>query len=152
MNGDETLIESTSIEDMIPCGVNPNESYFANAMMVLRDPIDAFDTSKIKIATDVNGYGMYMARSPIPYPKARGDFQLKTFVGIQCFTKKALQFVVNTPRGEIESIEDIEEFRCLENGHKVKVIMTEATTLSVDTKKDLEKVRLIMKKRLEKKE
>ncbi|MDM8236968.1 3-deoxy-manno-octulosonate cytidylyltransferase [[Ruminococcus] torques] len=152
VNGDEPLIESTSIEDMIPRGVDPNESYFANAMMVLRDPIDAFDTSKIKIATDVNGYGMYMARSPIPYPKARGDFQLKKFVGIQCFTKKALQFVVNTPRGELESIEDIDEFRFLENGHKVKFIMTEATTLSVDTKKDLEKVRLIMKKRLEKKE
>lgn len=90
-----------------------------------------------------------MARSPIPYPKARSDFQLKKFVGIQCFTKKALEFVSKTPRGYLERIEDIDEFRFLENGHKVKFIMTEATTLSVDTQKDLEKVRMIIKEKLE---
>ena len=149
VNGDEPLIESSAIEKMIPNGIDPSESYFANGMMNLKDPIDAYDSSKIKIATDIFGYGLYMARSPIPYPKARSDFQLKKFVGIQCFTKKALEFVSKTPRGYLESIEDIDEFRFLENGHKVKFIMTEATTLSVDTQKDLEKVRMIMKKKLE---
>ena len=151
VNGDEPLIESSAIEAMIPGDdVNPNESYFANGMMILRDPIDAYDSSKIKIATDMAGYGLYMARSPIPFPKGRSDFQLKKFVGIQCFTKKALQFVADTPRGYLESIEDIDEFRFLENGHKIKFILTEATTLSVDTKKDLEKVRMIMQERLDK--
>lgn len=149
VNGDEPLIESTAIEALIPTGVDANESYFANGMMTLRDPIDAYDTSKIKIATDVFGYGLYMSRTPIPFPKGRSDFELKKFVGIQCFTKKALQFVADTKRGYLESIEDIDEFRFLENGHRIKFIMTEAVTLSVDTYKDLEKVRMIMKKKLE---
>lgn len=150
VNGDEPLIESTCIEDMIPDkNIDSRESYFANAMMILRDPIDAFDSSKIKIAVDMNGYGMYMARSPIPFPKGRSDFNLKKFVGVQCFTKKALEFAKNTKRGYLESIEDIDEFRFLENGHKVKFVMTEATTLSVDTPKDLEKVRMIIKHRIE---
>lgn len=149
VNGDEPLIESSAIEAMIPEGIDPEESYFANGMMILRDPIDAYDSSKIKIAVDTFGYGMYMARSPIPFPKGRSDFQLKKFVGIQCFTKKALKFAADTKRGYLESIEDIDEFRFLENGHKVKFIMTEATTLSVDTKKDLEKVRMIMKAKLD---
>lgn len=150
VNGDEPLIETSCIEDMIPGSeVNSEESYFANAMMILRDPIDAFDSSKIKIAVDMNGYGMYMARSPIPFPKGRSDFNLKKFVGVQCFTKKALEFAKNTKRGYLESIEDIDEFRFLENGHKVKFILTEATTLSVDTPKDLEKVRMIIRRKLE---
>lgn len=149
VNGDEPLIESKCIEDLIPVDVDPNESYFANGLMNLKDPIDAFDSSKIKIATDMMGYGLYMARSPIPYPKARSDFKLKKFVGVQCFTKKALEFVNKTPRGYLESIEDIDEFRFLENGHKIKFILTEATTLSVDTQKDLEKVRLIIKAKME---
>lgn len=147
-NGDEPLIESSAIEAIIPRGINPDESYFANGMMVLRDPIDAYDSSKIKIATDMFGYGLYLARSPIPFPKGRSDFQLKKFVGIQCFTKKALQFVAETRRGDLESIEDIDEFRFLENGHKIKFVMTEATTLSVDTPKDLDKVRQIMQEKL----
>lgn len=150
VNGDEPLIESKCVEDLIPVGIDPESSYFANGMMILRDPIDAFDSSKIKIAVDMQGYGMYMARSPIPYPKARSNFDLKKFVGVQCFTKKALQFVNNTPRGYLESIEDIDEFRFLENGHKVKFIMTEATTLSVDTPKDLDKVRSIIMDKIQK--
>lgn len=28
---------------------------------------------------------MDMARSPIPFPKGRSDFNLKKFVGVQCF-------------------------------------------------------------------
>lgn len=148
VNGDEPLIESKCIEDLIPSNVNPEASYFANGMMILTDPIDAYDSSKIKIATDMRGYGLYMARSPIPFPKGRSDFKLKKFVGVQCFTKRALQFANETPRGYLESIEDIDEFRYLENGHKIKFVLTEATTLSVDTPKDLEKVREIIQNKL----
>lgn len=32
---------------MIPNGIDPNESYFANGMMNLKDPIDAYDSKKI---------------------------------------------------------------------------------------------------------
>ena len=148
VNGDEPLIESKCIEDLIPTDIDPESSYAANGMMILRDPIDAIDTSKIKIAVDMLGYGMYMARTPIPFPKGNSQYQLKKFVGVQCFTKKALEFVSKTKRGALESIEDIDEFRFLENGHKLKFIMTEATTLSVDTGKDLEKVRTIISKKI----
>lgn len=152
VNGDEPLIESKCVEDLIPQNVDPESSYFANGMMYLSDPIDAYDSSKIKIATDMMGYGLYMARSPIPFPKGRSDFKLKKFVGVQCFTKKALEFVNETPRGYLESIEDIDEFRFLENGHKIKFVLTEANTLSVDTPKDLEKVRMIIQEKIKKRE
>lgn len=149
VNGDEPLIESKCIEDLLPTDVDPDSSYAANGMMILRDPIDAIDTSKIKIAVDMQGYGMYMARTPIPFPKGNAKFSLKKFVGVQCFTKKALEFVHNTKRGTIEAIEDIDEFRFLENGHRLKFVLTEATTLSVDTYKDLEKVKGILQKKIE---
>ena len=149
INGDEPLIEEKCIRDLIPNDVDPNSDYMANGMMILKDPIDAIDSSKIKIAVDMLGYCMYMARSPIPFPKGRSDFQLKKFVGVQCYTKKALEFVNNTKRGFLESIEDIDEFRFIENGHKIKMVLTEANTLSVDTPKDLEKVRMIISKKIE---
>lgn len=149
VNGDEPLIEAKCIEDLIPNGIDPESSYAANGMMVLKDPIDAVDSSKIKIATDVNNYGLYMARSPIPFPKGRSDYSFKKFVGVQCFTRKALNFCAETKRGYLENIEDIDEFRFLENGHKLLFVMTEASTLSVDTHKDLVKVNQIIKEKIE---
>ena len=149
VNGDEPLIQSECVEDLIPTeGVDPNSEYVANGMMVLDNPIDAYDTSKIKVVTDVNGMGIYLSRMPIPFPKGRSDFTLKKFVGVQCFTKSALLFVKNTPRSYLESIEDIDEFRFLEHGLKIKFILTKANTIAVDTPKDLEKVRKIIQQRI----
>jgi len=150
VNGDEPLVESSCIEDLLPKDdVDPESSYAANGMMVLDDPIEAIDSSKIKIATDMQSYALYLSRNPIPFPKARSDYELKKFVGVQCFSKKALEFCVATKRGYLEAIEDIDEFRFIENGHKLLFVMTKATTLSVDTQKDLERVNEIIRKRID---
>lgn len=144
VNGDEPLIEISCIKDMLPVDIDPNSDYAANGMMLLENPVDAVDTSKGKIVTDVNGYGMYVSRYPIPYPKGSSDYKMKKFVGVQCFTKKALAFCGKTPRGPLERIEDCDEFRFLENGYKLKYIMTYSEAFAVDTQKDLDRVRAII--------
>jgi len=152
INGDEPLIEARYIEKLLPVDVDPNDSYVASAMTTIKNPVEVVDFARIKIVTDMDGYGLYMARSPLPYPKAAYDFEYKKFVGIQCFTKKALQFCHDHQRGFLENIEDIDEFRFLEHGHKIKFIQSDAVTLSVDTPKDLEKVRQIIGKKISSKE
>lgn len=149
VNGDEPLIEPEAIRRILPVDIDPNSTYVSNLMTELKNPLEAVDFSKIKIATDVYGYGLYLARSPIPYPKGTYDFYFKKFVGVQCFTKIALEFCFSAPRGPLEAAEDIDEFRFLENGQKIKFIEANVTTLSVDTPKDLEKVREIIKNRVE---
>lgn len=149
VNGDEPLIDPINIQKLIPNeDINPKDFYFANAMTVVKNPVELVDNARIKIVTDKFDYGMYMARTPIPYPKASSDFDYKKFVGIQCFTKSALDFVRSTEKGEIESIEDIDEYRFLENGKKIKFISVNADSFSVDTQKDLDNVRKIIQNKL----
>jgi 3-deoxy-manno-octulosonate cytidylyltransferase (CMP-KDO synthetase) len=149
VNGDEPLINPEAVTKIFPEDIDPDSIYIANLMTELTNPLEAVDSSKIKIATDVFGYALYMARSPIPYPKGTYDFVYKKFVGVQCFTKSALEFCYTAKRGPLEEAEDIDEFRFLENGQKIKFIEAVATTLSVDTPKDLEKVRNIINEQLE---
>ncbi|MFF3022047.1 3-deoxy-manno-octulosonate cytidylyltransferase [Gottfriedia sp. NPDC057948] len=149
VNGDEPLIETEAIRRILPKEVDSNSLYVSNLMTELKNPLEAVDFSKIKVATDVFGYGLYLARSPIPYPKGTYDFYYKKFVGVQCFTKSALEFCYLAPRGPLEAAEDIDEFRFIENGQKIKFVEANVTTLSVDTPKDLDKVRDIIKNRLE---
>lgn len=146
INGDEPLIDPVNIAKLLPSkDINPKTFYFANAMTIVKNPVELVDNARIKIATDVNGYGLYMARTAIPYPKGTADFEYKKFVGIQCFSKSALEFCKKTKRGPLENIEDIDEYRFLENGQKIKFVKVNASSFSVDTKKDLEKVRAIIK-------
>ncbi len=149
VNGDEPLIETSAIEQIIPIDIDPSSLYVANLMTELKNPLEAVDFSKIKVATDVFGNGLYMARSPIPYPKGTYNFVYKKFVGVQCFTKSALEFCYYANRGPLEEAEDIDEFRFLENGQKIKFFEANVTTISVDTPKDLNKVRLLMSEKLE---
>ena len=118
-------------------------------MTKIKKPVEVNDVSRIKIATDNQGYGLYMARTPIPYPKASSDFDYMKFVGIQCFSRSALLFCGETPRGRIEGIEDIDEYRFLENGKKIKFIEIPAETLSVDTSTDLQVVRSVIQRRID---
>lgn len=149
VNGDEPLMLPEYIEKLIPNSeVDPEKYYFANAMTKIKRPIELVDIARIKIVTDVSNYAMYMARTPIPYPKSSTNFQYMKFVGIQCFSKEALKFCGNTSRGEIESIEDIDEYRFLENGKKIKFIETDVENMSVDTPKDLAYVNSILKDRI----
>lgn len=150
VNGDEPLIDPKNIQKLVPDRtINSNNFYFANAMTIVKKPVELVDNARIKIVTDKFGYGLYMARTPIPYPKGSLEFNYKKFVGIQCFSKSALEFCKYTKRGELESIEDIDEYRFLENGQKIKFILVDADSFSVDTQKDLEKVRNILKANLQ---
>ena len=146
VNGDEPLIDPHNISKLVnSINVDPNDFYFANAMTTVKKPVELVDNARIKIVTDVYGYGLYMARTAIPYPKGNSNFDYKKFVGIQCFSKSALEFCGITERAEIESIEDIDEYRFLEHGKKIKFIEVDAESFSVDTHKDLEKVIQLIK-------
>lgn len=149
INGDEPLMMPEYIEHLLPSEtVDPKSFYFANAMTKIKKPVEVNDVSRIKIATDRYGNALYMARTPIPYPKASSDFDYMKFVGIQCFSRSALLFCGETPRGHLEGIEDIDEYRFIENGKKVKMVEIPAETLSVDTKTDLIVVRDVITRRI----
>lgn len=149
INGDEPLMMPEYIEKLLPSGeVSPKNFYFANAMTKIKKPVEVNDVSRIKITTDKQSNAMYLARTPIPYPKAHSNFDYMKFVGIQCFSRSALLFCGETPRGRIEGIEDIDEYRFLENGKKMKMIEIPAETLSVDTQADLIVVRDVITRRI----
>ena len=73
----------------------------------------------------------------------------KKYVGVECFDKAALDFFVNTEMAVNERIEDIDHIRFIENGVKIYFTRVDSESISVDTKKDLEYVREVMKKRVE---
>lgn len=140
INGDEPMIEPDTIRTILKPIFNGEKIYALNLMTTIKDPTQAVDFSKIKIVTGIGGKGIYMSRSPVPYPRGSSKYDFKKYVGVECFTKEALDFYVNTPMSNLERIEDIDHLRFIENGKEIKFIEVGSETLSVDTPKDLEKV------------
>lgn len=143
--GDEPLIEPEVIEKIVPLKkVDENEIYVGGMRRVLKNPVETIDSGNIKIIVDKDEYGLALSRTPIPYPYKTLQFDYYKTIGIECFNKNALNFYVNSEKGEWEKAEDIMMLRFIENHIKVKFTNVESESLSVDTVKDLEKVRNIM--------
>lgn len=140
INGDEPVIEAKDIVKCIPEKLNPDEFYVSNLMTDFTDPVEVVDTSNLKIVTNKDGICLFISRSPIPFPKGGMNYTYHKFVGVGAFTKKALKYYHETPRGPIEKIEENDSFRFIENRKDIYYINAHCKTLSVDTPKDLEKV------------
>ncbi len=148
INGDEPLIENEIIPNVIPKEANNQEPVVQGLMREFRDPVEVIDPGNMKIVTNNEGYALYISRSPIPYPHKTAEYTYKKYVGVECYNKAALDFYANKKAGYLEKIEDLGTLRFLENGIKVHYSLVESDSLSVDTSRDLEKVRDKMKQRL----
>ena len=144
VNGDEPLIDSNSISTVIneACLTRP---FFMGAYRKLTDPVETIDWANIKIVLDKAGRAVYMSRTPVPFPKGTLMFYYKKYVGIECFTKEALDFFISTSMAETEKIEDIDHLRFIENNKVLNFVEIQSESLSVDTQKDLDKVRELLK-------
>lgn len=148
INGDEPLIDPSIIREILAVDTIKEDIYVANLMTTIKDPVEVVDNTNIKVVTDVNNNAIYMSRSPIPHPKSSMNFEYKKHLGILLYNYEALKFFSETNRDFLENIEDINEIRFIEHGKKIKMIEVDANTLSVDTPKDLEKVKMIIEKRI----
>lgn len=148
VNGDEPLISEITIQQVIPKNILDKEDiYVANIITSIKNPVEAVDPTNLKVVRNSEGRGIYISRQPVPYPKGSMDFEYKKHVGVLAFNTSALEFYNTTQRGAIESIEDIDLMRFIENNEEVYFIDVESDTLSVDTEKDLEQVNKIIRER-----
>lgn len=147
VNGDEPLISPEVIEQALP--QEGAQVFFSGAMRKLSDPAEALDPGNIKLAVNNDNECIYISRTLVPFPKGTLLFNYYKYVGIECFSKEALDYFVSTPQGRLEKIEDIDHLRFLENHKILNFTEVQSESISVDTAKDLEKVRKIISAKIQ---
>jgi 3-deoxy-manno-octulosonate cytidylyltransferase (CMP-KDO synthetase) len=106
-----------------------------------------FESQSIpKVVFDKNNNLIYMSRAPIPSNKKK-NFKIGwRQVCAYSFPIKSLEFFSKFKKKTIiESIEDIEILRFIENGIKVKMIKMSDKSISIDEKDDLDKAKIYLK-------
>ena len=146
INGDEPLISPDVVDSIVPKRTSNKKYFVSNLITKIKKPSEVVDFTNIKVVKDNDDNAIYYSRSPIPYPKSYLNYDYYKHLGVLCYNKEALEFFSNTPKGENELIEDINELRFIENGIKIKLVTVDTETLSVDTPKDLDRVIEILKK------
>jgi 3-deoxy-manno-octulosonate cytidylyltransferase (CMP-KDO synthetase) len=141
VNGDEPLLEPEVIKQILP-KTSSDTAWVSGLCREFTNPVEVIDPANIKIVVGDNGNALYHSRSPIPYPHKTTRFAYKKYVGVECFNKLALDFYVSHTQTVLERIEDLGAIRFLEHGIPIHYTLVESQSLSVDTERDLEVVRV----------
>ncbi len=154
VQGDEPFIQPTQIEKLMSCFTENPDTKIAT----LVKPYKAekgfegiFDSNVVKVVFDSNMNAVYFSRSIIPYVRNVGwkewlDVQqFYTHIGIYAYRKEVLSEITSLPQSTLEKAESLEQLRWIEAGYKIKVAISEADTIGIDTPADLEAAEKFLK-------
>ena len=146
IQGDEPFIKPGMIDEV----VNPLLEDRDVPMCTLMHEIDKKDFHNpdvVKVVTDTSGFALFFSRSLIPYPRHEEGHHVFEHIGIYSYQKDFLLTFSQLKPTPLEKSEALEQLRALENGFKIKVILTkDYIPFSVDTQADLERARVFARK------
>jgi len=145
IQGDEPLLDPVMIDEAAGVLREDDEALSSTLCAPITDPDSLSDPNTVKVVTDLRGYALFFSRSPIPYRQVRTDIPLFQHIGIYGFRRDFLFTCADLAPTPLSEAESLEQLRILEHGFKMKVIVTRGKPgPSVDTPKDLERVRTVV--------
>jgi 3-deoxy-manno-octulosonate cytidylyltransferase (CMP-KDO synthetase) len=152
IQGDEPLLTSEMIDRAIEPFLNSEKVDISTLAVKINDVDLIFNPNVVKVVFDKDKIALYFSRSPIPFcrdAKNEKDWlRLGNFykhIGLYVYSRESLLRFVSLRRSSLEEIEKLEQLRALENGFRIKVVISESDTIGVDTPEDVEKVVAFLK-------
>ncbi|PJA26219.1 MAG: 3-deoxy-manno-octulosonate cytidylyltransferase [candidate division Zixibacteria bacterium CG_4_9_14_3_um_filter_46_8] len=150
IQGDEPLIPPSLVDSLIGLFDHAYDFKVATAAYVTNNLNLVSTPDSVKVVVDNNLNALYFSRAMIPALPTNFDLVVsrKSFgwkgyfkhIGIYVFTREALDEFVGLKQSMLEQIERLEQLRMIENGMKIRVMLTDYAPVSVDVPADIERV------------
>lgn len=141
VQGDEPMVVPEMIsQSLAPFHADPSVNV-VNLMAHMRTIEEFEDPNEVKVVVDKDSNAIYFSREPIPSrKKGAKEVPMLKQVCIIPFKRDYLLKFNAMPATTLERIESVDMMRIIENGEKVRMVMTSARSFSVDTPADLLRV------------
>ncbi len=146
VQGDEPFVKKEPLQNLLNVFKNDpeNQVEVASLMHEIHDENLIADSNFVKVVVDRNMNALYFSRSAVPFKR---DKKMKTVyykhIGIYAYRKHALMNFTKWAVTPLEAAEKLEQLRYLENGIKIKMVLTDESPVSIDTVEDLERAKKI---------
>ncbi len=147
IQGDQPMVFPEMIDDVVHPLLEDKKIPCTTMMAKIRSFEEHDDPNRIKIVVDKENFAMYMSREPIPSRrKLKEGVRLPMYVHVAIipFRRDFLMAFGNLPMTPLESVESVDYLRAMENGYRIKMVLTEIETETVDTPEDLKKAEQMM--------
>lgn len=141
VQGDEPFVKKELLEDLLAAFENDSREKVEVASLMY--PISGEETvsnpNHVKVVVDKNNDALFFSRSVIPFHRDKTINAIYyKHIGIYAYRKHALINFTHWKVAPLEAIEKLEQLRYLENGIKIKMVLTDESPVSIDTPEDLE--------------
>jgi 3-deoxy-manno-octulosonate cytidylyltransferase (CMP-KDO synthetase) len=143
VQGDEPFIQPEQIILLQKPFLDDSSTEIATLIQQINHSEVLFNPAEAKVALDIHGNALFFSRMPIPMVfKAEqqdwiGSFKYHCHVGIYAYRTDILLKLSLLPEGFLEKAESLEQLRWLENGYQIKTMVTEHSTVGIDTPEEL---------------
>lgn len=143
LQGDEPLISPQLLCDVCK-PYNHKKINVTTAIKKISKVEELENPNVVKVVIDKDNNAIYFSRATIPYSQeskeSKALIKEHTFykhIGIYTYRKNFLIKLTQLPRGRLESIEQLEQLRILENNYKISTVITNFESLGIDSPEDL---------------
>ncbi|MDR1122768.1 MAG: 3-deoxy-manno-octulosonate cytidylyltransferase [Endomicrobium sp.] len=140
VQGDEPLIDPALIDEIIKLLKKDSTVEYITAAFPIKDVNLINNPNIVKVVFDKDMYALYFSRFSIPFNRDGLKVKHYKHMGIYGYKRKFLLYLSKIKRSLLERIENLEQLRALENGKKIKIIVSKKDSVGVDTPKDIAKV------------
>jgi len=148
VQGDEPFIKTEQLNE-IKSSFKLKKTQIATLIKPINNKDDIFNPNKPKVVISNKNEAIYFSRSPIPFLRGQKDNKWVSkhlyykHIGLYGYRKDILKEITKLDTSPLEKAESLEQLRWLENGYKIKVGFTEHESISIDTPRDIEKIRQV---------
>ena len=135
VQGDEPLIDPRLLRKLVKKFQRSDKADLITAACPIH-PKEAGNEHVVKVVTDRSGKALFFSRSRIPFVRNGAEVQYLKHLGVYGFRRKALFDFVKLKPSPLETAEQLEQLRALENGMTIRVVLSEINTIDVNTPED----------------
>jgi len=142
IQGDEPFINPLNIDKTIRPLLEVKNIRVSTLCTPIKHRDEINNPNVVKVVVDKNGFALYFSRLAVPYnrDKAKNIVYYK-HIGLYVYRKKYLLEFIKLKPSKPEIAEKLEQLRILENGTRIKIVLTNIDSFTIDTKSDLKKIK-----------
>ena len=145
VQGDEPMVVPEMIQKSIQPFTEDQSINVVNLMAHISTVQEFEDPNEVKVVVDQNSDAIYFPREPIPSrKKGYSEVLMLKQVCIIPFRRDYLIKFNDMSETELERIESVDMMRIIEHGEKVRMVMSNTLSVSVDTEDDRKAVEKMM--------
>ena len=147
VQGDEPFVKKEPLQNLLAVFTSDHQHHVqvASLMHEIHDDDLLINPNTVKVVIDKFSNALMFSRSIIPFHR---DYAVNVLyfkhIGIYAYRKNALMNFTKWKPTPLESSEKLEQLRYLENGVKIKMVVTNESPISIDTPEDLERAKKLL--------